>query len=274
LIRIKGNKMAKLLQGKVALVTGAGRGIGLACARALGQSGAKVCIAEIDPELGESAEKKLKEEGIEAVFTRTDVGSKESVEAAVKKAAEDLGGLDICISNAAILRVGNFLDLTEEDFDAVLRVNLKGVFLTGQAAARQMVEQNKAQPGRGGSIINMSSVNGVMAIPSITAYNTAKGGVNNLTRNMALSLASENIRVNGIGPGSIKTELLESLDKDSLSRILCRTPMGRLGQPKEIGDIAVFLASEMSSYISGQILYADGGRLALNYTCPVPGDDE
>ena len=188
----------------------------------------------------------------------------------MKKVAADFGGLDICVANAAILHVGNFLDLTEEDFDSVIRVNLKGVFLTGQAAARQMVAQNQTQPGRGGTIINMSSVNAIMAIPSITAYNTAKGGVNNLTRNMALSLASENIRVNAIGPGSIKTELLASLDKDSLSRILSRTPMGRLGQPEEVGDIAVFLSSKLSSYISGQVIYADGGRLALNYTCPVP----
>merc|ERR1719387_1596764 len=169
------------LAGRIAMVTGAARGIGLACARSLGEAGAKVA--------------------------KCDVGAKAEVDIAVQKTVTEFGGLDICVSNAGILRVADFLDLTEEDFDAVLRVNLKGVFLTGQAAARQMVEQNKAQPGRGGSIINMSSVNGVMAIPSITAYNTAKGGVNNLTRNMALSLASENIRVNGIGPGSIKTEL-------------------------------------------------------------------
>ncbi|QDZ20723.1 E1 dehydrogenase [Chloropicon primus] len=264
---------AKLLLGKSAMVTGAGRGIGLACARALGLSGAKVYLAEIDEELGQAAEKKLAGEGIEAKFTKCDVGSKASVDNAVETVVQDFGGLDICVANAAILRVGNFLDLSEEDFDSVIRVNLKGVFLTGQAAARQMVEQNKAKPGRGGSIINMSSVNAIMAIPSITAYNTAKGGVNNLTRNMAVSLAAENIRVNAIGPGSIKTELLDSLDKDSLSRILSRTPLGRLGQPKEIGDIAVFLASELSSYMSGQTLYADGGRMALNYTCPVPDDD-
>ena len=249
-------------------------GIGLACARSLGLSGAKVLLADLDESVGEAAAKTLESEGIEAKFTKCDVAEKKDLESAVAKVVKDFGGLDICVANAAILRVGNFLDLSEEDFDAVIRVNLKGVFLTGQVAARQMVEQNKSQPGRGGTIINMSSVNGLMAIPSITAYNAAKGGVNNLTRNMALSLASENIRVNAIGPGSINTEIFKAVsdDKEKMRGILSRTPMGRVGEPSEIGNISVFLASEQSSYINGQIIYADGGRLALEYTCPVPDD--
>jgi len=263
-----------LLSGRTALVTGAARGIGLACARALGTSGAKVMLVDVDEKGGEEAARILKGEGIAARFTKCDVGEKKEIETAVQETVMGFGGLDICVANAGILRVGNFLDVTEEDFDAVIRVNLKGVFLTGQAAARQMVEQNKAQPGRGGTIINMSSVNAVMAIPAITAYNAAKGGVNNLTRNMALSLASENIRVNAIGPGSINTEILQAVsdDKEKMRGILSRTPMGRGGEPKEVGDISVFLASELSRYITGQIIYADGGRMALNYTCPVPED--
>lgn len=260
------------LRGKSALITGAARGIGLACARAMGSSGAKVFMLDVDEVQGKEAEKKLVSEGIDAKFLAADVGVKKDLEKAVSDVVADAGALDICVANAAILRVGNFLELSEEDFDAVIRVNLKGVFLTGQVAAKQMVEQNKKEPGRGGSIINMSSVNAIMAIPSITAYNAAKGGVNNLTRNMSLSLASENIRVNAIGPGSINTEIFAAVatDKEKMRGILSRTPMGRVGEPSEIGDIAVFLASQQSSYISGQIIYADGGRMALNYTCPVP----
>jgi len=269
--------MARVLQGKGALITGAARGIGLACARSLGLSGARVMLADVDEKAGADAAKQLESEGIEARFTKCDVGEKADVERAVSQVVSDFGRLDICVANAAIIRVGNFVDLSEEDFDAVIRVNLKGVFLTGQAAARQMVAQNAGDPEDkkgGGAIINMSSVNGLMAIPSITAYNTAKGGVNNLTRNMALSLAQENIRVNAIGPGSINTEIFKAVsdDREKMKGILSRTPMGRVGEPSEIGDISVFLASPQSSYITGQIIYADGGRMALNYTCPLPKD--
>jgi len=183
---------------------------------------------------------------------------------------QQFGGVDILVSNAGIVRGADFLDMTEEDFDDVISVNLKGVFLCGQLAARQMVEQNKVTPGRGGCIINMSSVNAVMAIPTIAGYNSSKGGVNNLTRCMALSLAPHNIRVNGIGPGSIMTDVLSAVasDKSAMNRVLARTPLGRVGDPMEIGQIAAFLASDAASYITGQILYADGGRMALNYTVP------
>jgi len=162
---------------------------------------------------------------------------------------------------------GNFItDLAEEDFDRVLRVNLKGVFLTGQAAARQMVAQ-----GTPGTIINMSSVNAVMAIPAITSYVVAKGGVNQLTKVMALALADNGIRVNAIGPGSIMTDVFKQVvnDEAAVGGILSRTPLGRVGEPEEVAKVAVFLASEDSSYITGQTIYPDGGRLALNYTVPV-----
>ena len=260
------------LAGRIAMVTGAARGIGLACARSLGEAGAKVMLLDVDEPAGAQAAQALTAQGIDAKFAKCDVGAKAEVDIAVQKTVTEFGGLDICVSNAGILRVADFLDLTEEDWDAVMRVNLKGVFLTGQAAAKQMVEQNKAQQGRGGVIINMSSVNAVMAIPSITAYNAAKGGVNNLTRNMALSLLPHNIRVNAIGPGSINTEILKKVsdDKEKMRGILSRTPMGRGGEPEEGGQIAVFLASQQSSYIAGQTIYADGGRMALNYTCQVP----
>ncbi len=181
-------------------------------------------------------------------------------------AAEAYGGFDRAIANAGIVHACDFLELAEEDFDRVIRVNLKGVFLTDQAAARQMVAQ-----GRAGTIINMSSVNAVMAIPSITPYVVAKGGVNQLTKVMALSLVDQGIRVNAIGPGSIMTEVFRTVatDKAAMARILSRTPLGRVGEPEEVAKVAVFLASEDSSYITGQTIYPDGGRLALNYTVPV-----
>ena len=172
------------------------------------------------------------------------------------------------VNNAGIFTIADFLDVTEEDFDRVLRVNLRGYFLVGQAAARVMADAGS------GSIINMSSVNGVMAIDSIAAYVVSKGGVNQLTSVMSLALAPRGVRVNAIGPGTILTELSGSLltDEAARRRVLSRTPMGRVGQPEEIAGIAVFLASDDSSYVTGQVIYADGGRMRLNYTMPVEGD--
>ena len=145
----------------------------------------------------------------------------------------------------------------------MLRVNLKGAFLVGQAAAAQMVGQ-----GGGGAIVNMSSVNAVLAIPNQVPYNVSKGGLNQLTRVMALALAPHRIRVNAIGPGTILTDMAKVVMEDEAARqkILSRTPLGRCGEVEEIAHIAVFLASDESSYITGQCIYADGGRLALNYT--------
>jgi NAD(P)-dependent dehydrogenase (short-subunit alcohol dehydrogenase family) len=204
--------------------------------------------------------------GAEARFIACDVGDKAQVDALIAGAAEAYGGLDCVIANAGIVHACDFLELAEEDFDRVIRVNLKGVFLTGQAAARQMVAQ-----GRAGTIINMSSVNAVMAIPAITPYVVAKGGVNQLTKVMALALVDQGIRVNAIGPGSIMTEVFKTVatDKAAMNKILSRIPMGRVGEPDEVASVAVFLASDDSSYITGQTIYPDGGRMALNYTVPV-----
>ncbi|KAK9866785.1 hypothetical protein WJX84_005511 [Apatococcus fuscideae] len=265
--------VSQRLLGKVAIVTGGAKGIGYACASCLGHEGCKVVVADIDEQGSSRAVSQLQLEGVLAAAAKCDVSKKHEVDQLVAWTVQTYGSLDILVANAGIVKGAEFLDMSQEDFDAVLQVNLKGVFLTGQAAARQMVEQNKLAPGRGGAIINMSSVNAVMAIPTIAGYNASKGGVNNLTRCMALSLAAHNIRVNGIGPGSIMTEVLAAVasDKSAMNRVLSRTPMGRVGDPLEIGQIAAFLASDAASYITGQILYADGGRMALNYTVPVPG---
>ena len=255
------------LKDKVAVVTGAAAGIGLACARRFAAEGAKVVLADIDGDKGAAAAAAIAESGAEARFIACDVGDKAQVDALIAGAVAAYGGLDCAIANAGIVHACDFLDLAEEDFDRVIRVNLKGVFLTGQAAARQMVAQ-----GRGGTIINMSSVNAVMAIPAIASYVVAKGGVNQLTKVMALALVDKGIRVNAIGPGSIMTEVFKSVatDKAAMNKILSRTPMGRVGEPDEVASVAVFLASDDSSYITGQTIYPDGGRLALNYTVPVP----
>ena len=176
------------------------------------------------------------------------------------------GRIDVLVNNAGIFSAADFLDVTEADFDAVLRVNLKGSFLVGQAVARAMVASG------GGSIVNMSSVNGVLAIPNISSYNVSKGGVNQLTRVMALALADKNIRVNAVAPGTIATELAAKAvltSDEAKKKIMSRTPMKRLGEPSEIADVVAWLASDAASYVTGEIVTVDGGRMTLNYTVPV-----
>lgn len=256
------------LSGKVALVTGAAQGIGLACAQAFAREGAKVLLTDLNEDIGRREALKLRAENLAASFVACDVSRKDQVESAIRSAVSEYGKLDILVANAGIVHAAEFLDLEEKDFDRVLSVNLKGVFLAGQAAARQMVKQ-----GKGGSIINMSSVNAVLAIPNQVPYVVSKGAINQLTKVMAVALAPKGIRVNGIGPGTILTELARTAvlgNKEAERKILSRTPMGRMGDPAEVAKVAVFLASDESSYLTGQTIYPDGGRLALNYTVAVP----
>ena len=254
------------LKDKVAIVTGAAHGIGLAIARHYVAEGAKVAIADVDATAGETAARALGN----ARFLATDVGDAASAANAIAETCRAFGDIDIAVNNAGIIHAADFLELTEADFDRVLRVNLKGAFLIGQAAARRMVAQVKSgKPA--GAIVNISSINAVVAIANHTPYCVSKGGIDQLTKVMALSLAPYGIRVNAIGPGSIMTDILKAVatDKEAKRRILSRTPLGRIGEPEEIASIAVFLASSAASYMTGQTIYADGGRLALNYTVPV-----
>ncbi len=257
------------LENKVAIVTGGAKGIGLAIAKRFAGDGARVVIADVDEDAGSRAVEEIG--GLGAVrFVRCDVGDRVDVENLVASTLQAWGSIDVLVNNAGIVHGADFLDIAEADFDRVLRVNLKGTFLVGQAVARQMVAQVQ-EGGAPGAIVNMSSVNAVFAIANQVPYSASKGGVNQLTKVMALALAPHGIRVNAIGPGSIMTDMLASVNAnpEARHRLLSRTPLGRIGDPAEIAAIAAFLASDEASYITGQTIYADGGRLPLNYTVPV-----
>lgn len=252
---------------KVVVITGAAQGIGLALAERFVQEGARVVLSDVNDTAGEAEAKRLG-----ARYRHCDVGDGSQVAGLFDETTGEFGRVDVAIANAGIARHDDPLELAEADFDAVLRVNLKGVFLTGQAAARQMVRQAPDADGQRGSIINMSSINAVVAIPDIAPYVVAKGGVTQWTKCLALRLAAEGVRVNAIGPGSINTEMFRGINNtpEKMRTVLQRTPMLRAGEPDEIAKIAVFLASGYSTYMTGETLYADGGRLALNYCVPVP----
>jgi glucose 1-dehydrogenase len=251
------------LKDRIAIVTGAARGIGLAIAEEFVLHGAKVVMADVDDGSHEAKR-------IGAHFVRCDVAKGADIKACVATTIAQFGAVDVLVNNAGISIVKDFFDVTEEDYDRVLAINLKGSFLMLQACAREMVKQVAA--GRSpGAIINMSSVNDTLAIPTIVPYTISKGGVRQLTKVSALALAPHGIRVNAIGPGSIMTDMLKGVanDKTAMQRILSRTPLGRVGEPQEIAHIASFLASDEASYISGQVIYADGARMPLNYTVAV-----
>lgn len=250
------------LGGKVALITGASQGIGEACARRFIGEGAQVVLADVDDARGTALAAELG-----CTYVHCDVGDSAQVNSAIDQLIAKHGRIDVLVNNAGIVHTCDFLSLAEADFDRVLRVNLKGQFLMGQAAARAMVKT-----GTRGAIINMSSVNGTLAIPNIASYNVSKGGANQLTRVMALALVDHGIRVNAVAPGTIATELAKNAvlgSEEARRKIMSRTPMKRLGTPAEIADAVAFLASDASSYITGEILVVDGGRMTLNYTVAV-----
>lgn len=257
----------KMKRNRVAVVTGAARGIGLACARRFAQDGAQVVLGDVDGDRLDRAVEMLAAEGLTVRGCRSDVSVRADVEQLVGTAVEAFGGLDIMLNNAGIAITNDMMSITDEEYDKVLGVNLKGAFLGLQIAGRRMIEQ-----GRGGVIINMSSINSRLANPSIATYAISKGGMNQLTATGAVALAPRGIRVVGIGPGTIATEMLDSgflTSEEQRRMILSRTPNGRLGDPAEIASVAAFLASDDASYMTGQTIYPDGGRLVLNYVVPV-----
>ena len=251
------------------VITGAAQGIGEACARRLVKDGAAVALWDVADAPGQAlaAELNAAHPGrTVALYLHCNVAQKADVNAALAATLAHFGHVDGLVNNAGIFRAAPFLDITEADWDAVIAVNLKGSFLVGQAVAREMVKRRR------GAIVNMSSVNGTLTIPTIASYNASKGAINQLTRVMALSLADQGVRVNAVAPGTIATELARNAvltSEEAELRILSRTPMKRLGEPGEIADVTAFLLSDASTYVTGEIVVVDGGRMTLNYTVPV-----
>ncbi len=265
---------------RVYIVTGAARGIGLACAQRLIDDGHNVVLADMDAALGKRAGRDLAAETERAIFVECDVSEPLAVHNLVAETLGAFGRIDGLINNAGIALEGGALDLSVENFDRVLAVNLRGAFLLSKAVARYMVKEIESREDRSRltdrpyAIVNMSSINDTVAIADYLAYTVSKGGLKQMTKAMALELAPYGIRVNGIGPGSIKTNMLAGVvgDEAALDKIYARTPLGRIGQAEEIASVAAFLLSEDASYITGQHIYADGGRLALNYQMPLKQD--
>ncbi len=252
------------LAGKTALVTGAGRGIGRAIALAFAREGAKVAVADIDARTAEATVRRIGRPP-KALALPMDVADSASVNAGFSALDSTWGRIDIAVTNAAIEPIVPFLELPEETWDRIIDVNLKGTFLVAQAAARRMARRRR------GVIIALSSVNAEVARPESAAYAASKGGVRQLTKAMAIALAPYGIRVNAIGPGTVVTGLTRHLLADRRWReaVYARTPMQRVADPREVAEVAVFLASDASSYMTGSTVYVDGGRLALNGLMPL-----
>ena len=256
------------LEGKVAIVTGGGRGIGLATAKRLAEEGAAIMIGEIDPALGEQAANSLTADGYTAAFVQSDVSDPVSAARLAAETVSTLGGLDIVVNNAGITRIGEFLDTEMEDFDAVMDVNLRGVFIVSQAAAREMVKS-----GTKGAIVNICSVTVFLGMPEQIGYCVSKAGVFQLTRSVGLALADKGIRVNAVAPGTVLTDMSAGvLDYDTnptaMKRVLARTPLGRLAEPLDIANAVLFLAGDDSAYLTGHTIFVDGGRMIQNIVLP------
>ena len=255
------------LSGKIAVITGAARGIGRASAERFLVEGAKVVIGDVD---AAALEKTADEIGApdKVLAVVTDVSKKDLVDALIAAAVKTFGRIDIMLNHAGIAPVQDFLDISEADYDKVLNINLKGAFFGTQAAARQLIAQ-----GDGGVIINMSSINSGLANPRVATYAISKGGMNQVTGTAAVAFAPYGIRVVGVGPGTIATDMVLDgtfIDSKAMHHaILARTPLGRLGAAAEIASVVAFLASDDASYITGETIYPDGGRRVLNYTVPV-----
>jgi NAD(P)-dependent dehydrogenase (short-subunit alcohol dehydrogenase family) len=252
------------LRNQVALVTGAGRGIGRAIALAFAREGARVAVADIDPATARATARRIGRG--RALPLAMDVASAASVDAGFRALDRAFRRIDIAVTNAAIEPIVPFLDLDEATWDRVIDVNLKGTFLVAQAAARRMARRRR------GVIITLSSVNAEVVRPESAAYGASKGGVRQLTKAMGIALAPLGVRVNAIGPGTVVTGLTRHLLRRRAWReaVAMRTPMGRVADPREIAEVAVFLASDASSYMTGSTVYVDGGRLALNGLMPRP----
>jgi NAD(P)-dependent dehydrogenase (short-subunit alcohol dehydrogenase family) len=251
--------MAGLVQGKIALVTGGGSGIGRATAIKLAREGAKVMIADYVPDSAERTVKMIKEAGGEASCIAADVSVTKQVEAMVAKTVETYGRIDCAFNNAGIEgKMANTVDCTEENFDRIIAINLKGVWLCMKSQIPQMLKQG------GGSIVNTASVAGLVGFERLPAYNASKHGVIGLTRTAALEFATKNIRVNCVCPGVIRTPMVERLLDSGMNEAEMQMgePVGRFGKPEEIADGAIWLLSDSSSFVTGHPLVIDGAWVA------------
>jgi NAD(P)-dependent dehydrogenase (short-subunit alcohol dehydrogenase family) len=266
-----------LHENRVAIVTGAAQGIGRACAERLAKEGARVVLADTNAKEAKSVAEAITKAGGVAASWACDVGVKRDVDSLIGAAMVAFGSIDLLINNAGVVDDAPFLELAEAEFDRIVRTNLKGAFLVGQAVARQMALQVKSDPHRlPGAIVNMSSINAWFGLPDHVAYSVSKGGIMQLTKAMAVSLAPLGIRVNAVGPGTIETPLIKDVVKDKAfrSKVLSRTPLGRFGKAEEIAAVVAWLLSEEASYLTGTTVYADGGRMPLNYVMPLDGAGE
>jgi len=249
------------LKNKVAIITGARRGMGRTHALTLAKAGAKVVVSDISQEDCEKVVEEIKKDGGQAIAIKCDVSQKSEVEKMIKETIKKWGRVDILVNNAGICQFKPFLELSEEEWDRTINVNLKGYFLCAQAAAQEMAKQ------KSGAIVNIASVamgqQGI-GFANIAHYCASKGGVVGMTEALAVELAPYNIRVNAIAPGMIETPMIDPIKSDpkSLEGLLSRVPMRRVGKPQEISNMVLFLSSEASSYMTGSTVVIDGGWLA------------
>lgn len=247
-----------ILSGKVAIVTGSSRGIGKAIALRFAKEGAFVVINSRKMESAKAVAEEFKNLGYNTVPIACDVSKSEEVKAMVDETVKKFGRIDILVNNAGVVDFVSFLDLTEEQWDRLMDIDLKGVYLCSQAVAKQMVKQ-----GTGGKIINIASIAGFICFPELVHYCAAKAGVIQLTKGMSVDLAKHKINVNCIGPGVIETDMTKDLLQTPEGRewLLTRIPWGRFGKPKDVAGAALFLASGEADYITGTTLFVDGGWL-------------
>ena len=244
------------LQGRVAAITGGALGIGAATARLFATEGAAVALGDVKGDAAEAVVREIVHGGGRAIAVGVDVGDAGQVQAFVDRTVAELGRLDVMFANAGIAHSAPFLEHAEAQWHRVLRVNLTGVFLCCQIAARQMVKQG------GGRIITTASINGFRGVENLIGYNTAKAGVIELTKTMAVELAQHNIRVNAIAPAQIDTRLTRGYSDEARARRVARIPMGRFGEADEVARVALFLASDDATFVTGHTLAVDGGYLA------------
>jgi len=253
---MKGHEMCEMkLKGKVAIVTGGARGIGREIALMLAREGANVAICDVNEESLQEARKDIEGLGREALGLKIDVTSLDQVEGMVQKVLDKWGKIDILINNAGITRDGLLLRMKEADWDAVLSVNLKGTFNCTKAATKVMMKQ------RCGKVVNIASIIGRMGNKGQCNYAASKGGVISFTKSIAKELASRNINVNAIAPGFIKTAMTAKLSDESQQTMLRLIPLNRFGEPEDVAKAALFLVSEESSYLTGQVITVDGGMV-------------